>query len=690
VGGILGMGLTYVTSLLTPYLYESEAVLAINTGKDDAFVGLKRRMFGGRKNQTSSRLDKAYLLLRSNHVISELVENFSKYVEDVDIPLAFPKDFAITDVRERIRLATEKLGRGKSTAKHIQRRNLVKPSKDLLVRMIRQHMGVAVNFEASTISVTYTAASPGIAKKMTRGIVNNFLNLLEKQTRGQLRKREKYLVRKIESELERLRRIEGEMRTVYEKYPEMASLKTTGSRRRRGATAGLSVFAQDYLRNKLRMSEIDIEINTNQKVLKDIESVLSSGQGVPQSIRKSLRRQIIDEIGRLEFKKMELTLVRRIPPSGVQLSTIENKIAKVRKMLDQLNLNERKSASAGVRGKLAGKGIRELQNQSDAIAGKTSRLLFERELVKSDMKRTLKKMKEGVSVEFRLSDLMRQSNEAGDLIKLLASNLQKVRLDLSSEGKLASILIPPSTPYYAINLSTRRKAFFGFFVGILLTAVAFFLRDMQDPILFTLGDLSALNVKHFGTFKFSVNSTNRMASYVISLSHLKDEKDRKKAARVTVFSSMSIDFNFGIWVEEIAQIIRNHGFDVGILRIGLRPKIANSPVGGEETIKKSWIHPNELAFSYDRVIASLRKKHDWIFVVGPHLYQIPGETLVTASADQVFHVVKLGLTRVTEVQKIKESAMVQFGVHHYCVPFKGGPFAHRRTLKVRKPSKTAA
>lgn len=690
VGAVVSSFFAVIIGLMTPEVYRSQAVIQIDVGKRIVTPVLQMDV------ESDIALSHVMMLISSNTVLEKVAQEIID--ENLDQDLAFPNRFKIADLGERFNFLMRRLNSNHSS--QTARSNQSRDVQEVTAR-VGQQLSVGKDPTTRLIKIIYAAATPHLAQTICKMIVEHFMVVSLEEDRQELLRQEKYLTTSIKDQMVTIDTLETELRKIVGKNPEMASFREG---------QGISTIANNYLSRQGRLSDLEQDLKTNEHLLVKIKKSLKNEDLSSIYVEQEVKSKIFNELTELEFKKLEYTKVHQYPDSHPSVKAINDRIEVLKNLHAKMEVSSMEVSSQNKAPNIAGTTspilasiesdltsnaidpheVKDLLQKAPDLKMKTEQLRIERDLMYKELANHEGKVKKGLDIEFQINALKRELDTHISLMTDLRRLLEKIRVEIAGIVPSTSLASSPSFPVIPTTLSISRKALFSIFVGIVFVLSILFLIDLMNPKLLIFDDLKALNVGHFGMFKRNQkDAIVQFAAYMMSIKRKKEysttpmklkdsqssnfpkvkfddaaeryinsftarDEPTKGRGSVILLSSVSIQFNIKGWVYEVAKILRDTSETVGILIVDELPgESCRQKTIISNDIETTWLHPDEIAFSYDQIVKNMKQSFDWVFVIASKIYNTPGETFVIHSADHVLYLTKFGESELKVIQKTR-------------------------------------
>ncbi|MBI4402683.1 MAG: hypothetical protein HY537_00900 [Deltaproteobacteria bacterium] len=639
-GGIVSM----LVGLFSPYVYLSEAVIQLEIFRSN-LSNLPITPMMKPEYELNTVLNKNILLIYSSAVIGKTADELSD--SDIDYKLAFPLRFSLSDIKGRLHLVSSRLA-GKEEIRS------TKPGKEILTSLIRDHLTVTPSLETRTLKFSYEAGSPETARLICDKIIGHFTQATVEYDQSELKKQERYLDSTIEFQKKNIQTIEEQLQVIFQKHPHLASY-------REGDNRGAAILANSFSRRMDQIDGIEQEFEANQRFIKAIDRGLAS-KYQSGDVDLEVRSKLVNEISELEFKRLQYTKMTGYSDNHPEVRQILSRLKTLKALLQ--TLNDSSGAKGGIRD------TKTLLQKKMELVQRNRQIQIQRDLLKASLAGEEQAIKKTLSLDFQVNALLRNLNIYLRNINELASNLQKVRMYMAGGTSTASVLLPASFSPFATNISVKKRVFFGCIVGAIFVLAFIYLIDLLNPRLLCLADLEGLGVRNFGLLQANENSIKRMASCIMSLGaqQAKGPKDKGRVVLLVTVPPSQIDVSS--WYEKIAVILKEHNCSVGLLISDTQ----RDPTARQETrlingIETVWLHPNEIAFSFSRMIEHMKSRLEWVFVVVPTIKNIPAESIIRESAEHIIYITELGHSEINHINWIKHSELTSKNATHNAFVF---------------------
>jgi hypothetical protein len=216
-----------------------------------------------------------------------------------------------------------------------------------------------------------------------------------------------------------------------------------------------------------------------------------------------------------------------------------------------------------------------------------------------------------------------------------------------------------------VNLSVRKRAIFGIFVGIAFALSLLILYEIIRPTLLQPDDLEQIKLSHIGTFSQSERSLSQLAYCVRSLQPPEGKAPGPQAVAFLPFAS---DVDSSAFVAGVARELAEKGAKVGVVLI-VDPDAPTSAEQeaewGDKRIGVSLLSRDEVPFFLVPTVDELKRQWDWILIVELKQGSVPIEAYLARAADHFLYVTQVGDTDLTSVDRIRHLPQLPPHVRHH-------------------------
>lgn len=617
---------SFMFGSLTPYLFRSEAMLMLPVPKTiDPMASLD-----------NTDVLRVANLFKSPKVLAPVAEaQLKRYGAKANFLIL--NSWSWFDFTQRWNIFKSKMIY--SSKENSEAPDLGNYSVDTFVSLIAKEIVAEADPSMRTIRVVYDAGVPEYAQATTQLLIDEFIRVLAEMEQQELQRQEKYLLGAIDQQLQSIRETEESMRLIVEKHPELSVAGGTGG--------GAGTLAQKFLERQEVLKKLEGEFDANRKFLDSIQgdlSQMSQNRGVASKVSPELSTKLAEEIGELEFKKMQYLQVSGYEEDHPEIQKIVLRIQTLKNLLGSSN-------GAG-----NGQGTyKSLFQKRAQINERNKSLDVEKETVSGEMHREQNKFRELVKRNFDLDSLMRNLNVNVTITGELYRELQKARLNMAGAQGKASVLMAPSLSVHASNISVKKRTFFGFVIGIGIAISLLLLFDLFSPILLHEDDFVCFGEKVFGPFRGTERGKHQLFSWFSAMRMEKAKRNGGISVRLTVGLLGQSDHRRA-WEPFIHSSLREmtaKGEKIGIV-------VVRDPEGWEERfdwgLSESAVEeliiddvPNTLGSK----VAEMQKRFEYVFVImNENRSGIPVETYLEEHTDLTLIVSQLGISSLKTVRKL--------------------------------------
>jgi len=618
--------------MMTPYVFSSSATVEIQIKGGGSSV-LQRL---GVVAQT----DYFELLRASSIILSPIfLIKVAEKVHREKFPLSalFPKQFSALDLKFRLGLLLQNIGL-KSPEKSDTEFNT-----EIGASLLARHLSVETDVRTHTVTVTCEAGAPNVAQKVCQFVTDHFIEVSNILARAEFLRQEAYLESTIEKHTLAISETEMSLQRLLKKSPYLA----LGMDEKGGKIT--ATIAKQNTDTRERLKQIDEELAANAQMLEMISRDLSSSNQIPESNNSDdeLAKNLHNEIKSLELQRLHYINVLGYPKTRRELVDLTRRIETLKRALSQL---KPKTVNNELR-KLRVTNQLDATHQINELKAKTRRLRIERDNLARHIATKETSVDEAVKSDFEISSMQRQLSSQVGILSELYRELQKTRLVLAGMEPSAKILSPASFNTFATNWSTNKRTFFGFLVGLFLGAALLQLFDLLDPRLFSEDDLATLQIKPLGVYRRDNHLVDYAASAVMSL------RMRRPSESGTVLAYLPNAVpNFEKYVEGIARRQVKYGTKVGLIILDSPETNDNlfAVNGQQKDMQVVWLRPEEIPYFLPSLIAEMRSKLEWIFIVPTSNSTLPVESLITPYVDFFLYFSELGHSKMRVIRRMRQ------------------------------------
>ncbi len=611
---------------LTPYIFRSEAILMLPQPKT----------FDQMQMQDSTDVLRMASLFRSPKV---LVPVAKKQIEklgaraNVLVPLAW----SWFDIKQRLAIFRSKI-LGIPNNPDTPQMDTTDPEifASLMVRQINAEPDGVMR----TVKVVYEAADSAQAQNTCEILVDEFLKVITAMEQEETQRQENYLLGAIQQQLTEIKDTEAKMRAIVERYPELSSAG--------GEKSG--VLANKLLEKQEMLKRLQSEFDSNRKFLEGIQGdlgELNQTRDLSSKMSNELSSKVAEEISDLQFRKLQYTQVSGYAETHPEIMRIQTRIDTLRKVLANPG-GSRMSSST----------LKNLYQKKNQLSERNKTLGAEKEMVNNEIEKEESKFKELVKRNFDLDSLMRNLQVNVSITGELYRELQKTRLVMAGAKGKATILSPATLSVHASNISVKKRAVFGFVIGVAVAFSLLILFDFFSPILLHEDDLSSFKERIFGPFRSTQRGKHQLYAW---FSSLRLEKARRhEIAPVKIrFGLLGFSSATRTWepfVLDSLKEMKNRGEKVGVI-------VIRDPEAWEERF--AWNlgdeHAEELIIDdvpnqLELRVAEIEARVDYTFIILPeNTTGIPIEPYIDDLTDHTLIVSQVGLSSLKNVRKISLS-----------------------------------